>query len=213
MLKFISVNLFIFIRERLLANSRIYSFLMNFLGKGSATDHLVNVIDANPGCKILDIGCGPASILNHLNDVQYYGIDISDKYIKTAQQTFGSKGTFYCASVDDFPTFSDAKFDRILLIGVLHHLADVQISNMIPSITKLLAPGGKIISLDGVFIKRQNPITRLLLMMDRGKNVRYEDGYLNLLQPFVEISNTLIRKDLLRIPSSHLFIEACHASH
>lgn len=173
---------------------------------------LVKIIDANPGYKILDIGCGPASILNHLNDVQYSGIDISEKYIQTAQQTFGSKGTFYCASVDSFPTLSDTKFDRILLIGVLHHLTDAQISNMIPSITKLLAPGGKIISLDGVFIKKQNPITRLLLMMDRGKNVRYEDGYLKLLQPFVEISNTSIRRDLLRFPSSHLFIEARHAS-
>ena len=213
MLKFTQMNLFIFIRERLLANSRIYSFLMNFLDKGSAKEHLVKMIDADPGCKILDIGCGPASILNHLNDVQYSGIDISDKYIKTARQTFGSKGTFYCVSVDDFPTFSDTKFDRILLIGVLHHLTDAQISNMFPSIIKLLAPGGKIISLDGVFIKRQNPVARLLLMMDRGKNVRYEEGYLKLLQPFVEISNTLIRRNLLRLPYSHLFIEACRASH
>ena len=213
MLKFTQMNLFIFIRERLLADSRIYSILMNFLDKGSATDQLLKIIDANPGCKILDIGCGPASILNHLNDVQYSGIDISDKYIKTAQQTFGSKGTFYCASVDDFPTFSDTKFDRILLIGVLHHLTDAQISNMFPSIIKLLAPGGKIISFDGVFTTRQNPVARLLLIMDRGKNVRYEEGYLKLLQPFVAISKTLIRKDLLRFPYSHLFIEACHASH
>jgi len=203
---------FILIRERLLSNSRIYSFLMNFLGKSSTTDLLVKIIDANPGCKILDIGCGPAAILNHLHDVQYSGIDISEKYIKSAQQTFGRKGTFYCASVDNFPTLSDTKFDRILLIGVLHHLTDAQISNMVPSITKLLAPGGKMISFDGVFTKRQNLIARLLLMMDRGKNVRYEDGYLKLLQPFVEISSTLIRNDLLRFPYSHLFIEARHAS-
>ena len=203
------MNLFGFVREKLLANSRIYSFLMDFLDKGSAKDHLVKLISADPGCKILDIGCGPASILNHLNDVQYVGIDLSETYIKTAQKTFGSKGTFYCASVDNFPTLSDIKFDRILLLGVLHHLTDAQISNMFASIIKLLAPGGKIISHDPVFIKRQNPIARLLLLMDRGENVRYEDGYLKLLQPFVGISNTSIRLDLLRFPYSILFIEAC----
>ena len=203
------MNLFVFVRERLLANSRIYSFLMDFLDKGSAKDHLVKLISADPGCKILDIGCGPASILNHLNDVQYVGIDLSETYIETARKTFGSKGTFYCASVDNFPTLSDIKFDRILLLGVLHHLTDAQISNMFASIIKLLAPGGKIISHDPVFIKRQNPIARLLLLMDRGENVRYEDGYLKLLQPFVGISNTSIRLDLLRFPYSILFIEAC----
>ncbi|CAB4830035.1 unannotated protein [freshwater metagenome] len=206
------MKLFVFVRERLLANSRIYSFLMDFLDKGSAKDHLVKIIDADPGCKILDIGCGPASILKHLNDVQYFGIDLSETYIETAQKTFGNKGMFYCASVDNFPTLSSTKFDRILLLGVLHHLTDAQISNMLPSIIKLLAPGGKIISHDPVFIKRQNPIARLLLMMDRGKNVRYEDGYRNLLQPFVEISNAFVRLDLLRFPYSILFIEARHAS-
>ena len=141
------MNLFVFVRERLLANSRIYSFLMNFLDKGGAKENLIDLINADPGCKILDIGCGPASILKHLNDVHYFGIDLSETYIETAQKTFGNKGTFYCASVDNFPTLSSTKFDRILLLGVLHHLTDAQISNMLPSIIKLLAPGGKIISL------------------------------------------------------------------
>jgi ubiquinone/menaquinone biosynthesis C-methylase UbiE len=38
------------------------------------------------GYNVLDVGCGPSSILNDLPKINYYGYDINSSYIKYAKK-------------------------------------------------------------------------------------------------------------------------------
>ena len=61
--------------------------------------YLNEYVKPGRGRKVLDIGCGPADILNYMPDVQYTGFDISREYIAAAQKRFGNKGRFFCDDV------------------------------------------------------------------------------------------------------------------
>ena len=75
-------------------------------------------------------------------------------------------------------------FDCVLLFGILHHLNDNEINNLIPLIKKVLKKGGKIITEDPILIKNQNLVARFIINKDRGDNVRNKKGYLNILNKY-----------------------------
>src|SRR5947209_933424 len=68
-------------------------------GTKSTTIYLKEYVKAQPGEKILDLGCGPAGVLNYLDGVNYTGLDISPEYIESAQKQFGNRGRFWCGDV------------------------------------------------------------------------------------------------------------------
>jgi SAM-dependent methyltransferase len=190
---------------KLLGKSKIYNLAMNSIGGRRSRQFIAQVIDASPGHRILDIGCGTAEILDYLPPVQYLGVDSSPEYISQACNKFGERGTFQCTSVDQLPLESADRFDRILLLGVLHHLPDEQIQLLMTKVNDLLSENGKLITHDPVFVKGQSVIVRFFLNSDRGAFVRYRDQYLSLISKDLLLAEHQIKTDLLRIPYSILF--------
>src|SRR5215210_6260628 len=86
----------------------------------------VDVLAAKAGERILDVGCGPAYLLDYLPEVTYVGFDIEPRYLDYARRRFGSRGEFVHARYDDGYRAKLAPFDGILLMGVLHHLDDAE---------------------------------------------------------------------------------------
>ena len=81
--------------------------------------------------------------------------------------------------------------------GVLHHLSDEQLKNMLPIIKNLLNHNGKLITLDPTLLTHQNPIARFLVKSDRGINVRRDSEYKSLLNSsFSRIQSKLIHQSL-----------------
>ena len=191
--------------ETLLSNAKTYKAVMRWLLRDGGNVYLANLVEASPGQRVLDIGCGPSVILDYLTNVQYTGIDMSEKYINNAKEKYGDRATFYCTSVDELPHLDDRKFDRVLLLGVQHHLSNDQLNLLMKSIPSLLAPGGRVITHDPVLTKRQNLITRILIGLDRGRYVRNQDGYQRFIPPSLAIRGSHIKTDMLRLPYSILF--------
>jgi 2-polyprenyl-3-methyl-5-hydroxy-6-metoxy-1,4-benzoquinol methylase len=159
----------------------IYSLVQIIMSGVSVRSTLVKKI-INKNAKILDIGCGTGKILESLPAVDYYGYDISKKYINYAKKKYKSKRNkfyhkkFNINEVDNIP-----KIDFILLFGVIHHLEDEELHELFPVLKKVLKKNGKIITCDPIYIKKQNIISHFLIKNDVGKNVRNKENYLKLL--------------------------------
>ena len=79
---------------------------------------------AKSGLKILDLGCGNGRLLNALKDkeVQYVGVDNSEKLLSEAQKNYPEyKDKFWKADALNLP-FAENEFDMIYSIAVLQHI-------------------------------------------------------------------------------------------
>lgn len=165
-------------------------------------------IRPEPGLNILDVGCGPGDIAPFMRGARYTGVDLSSDYIKRAKARFGHLGTFYVSDVADLSKIVDEKFDVIVATGLLHHLDDSEVAKLLGDMTRLLRTGGRVVTIDNVFIDRQNPLARFVISMDRGQNVRRREAYEALFHGVFGQVQGAIYHDLLRIPYTHVIVEA-----
>jgi ubiquinone/menaquinone biosynthesis C-methylase UbiE len=195
--------------RKILENPLIYTAFQNLLGARKLRRILVEMMDLKDGMNILDVGCGPGDVVQFLNcNINYYGFDFQKNYIESAIQKYGTKGNynFIHSDIKEFD-FQNIQFDRIIISGVLHHLDDEEIELLFSKIGPLLTKKGKLLCLETCFIKNQEFIARKLAEFDRGKNVRFVEGYLNLMKKFFKKINFDIRKDLLRVPYTLVFLK------
>jgi SAM-dependent methyltransferase len=169
--------------------------------------YLADYVKPSSGDKILDLGCGPADVLNHLPAANYTGLDISPEYVRAARKRFGSRGRFLCEDVG-LATIEEERgsFDLVLAIGVLHHLDDVRAARLFELARQALRPSGRLVTYDGCYVPEQSRVARWLLARDRGKFVRIREDYVRLASTRFSKVEPHLRHDLLRIPYSHLIM-------
>lgn len=187
---------------------RIYSWFADFLGGDARSTYAREYIRATEHSRILDIGCGPGDILAQLPaGADYTGFDPSADYIASAQARFGNRGKFFCANAGPELAGRLQAFDIVLANGVLHHLDDAQAVGLFELARATLKSGGRLVTLDGCYVKGQSWIERFLLSKDRGTFVRTEQEYRSLAGGVFPAVVSHIRRDLMRIPYTHVIME------
>lgn len=163
-----------------------------------------------PACRILDVGCGPADLLDHLpEDVRYTGYDLNPEYVEFARSRHGERGRFRCGRAGELPDAElGGPFDRILLVALLHHLEDEPAAALVAQCRRLLAPGGVVVTFDNTRTEGQSRLARALIDRDRGARVRSPDAYVALLRAAFAAVEGEVREDLLRIPYTHFVARA-----
>jgi len=169
---------------------------------------------AQPGQKVIDLGCGPATAVHFLPPgVKYVGFDVSDKYIASAKAKYASDPdkTFLVGVAEDFinhlpPQMQNA--DLVIINGLLHHLNDDEALTALKLARKSLAAGGRLVCLEASFLISQSFLAKWILKQDRGQNVRSEPEWKELVSKTFERFDTYILTGLLRIPYTLIVIEA-----
>lgn len=158
------------------------------------------------GERILDIGCGPGSMLPYLPQAQYLGVDCNESYIRVARNRYGHRGTFVCDRVSQQSVRDLGEFDIVLALGLVHHLDDSEARDLFRMAHSALCKGGRLITMDGCYTPEQSSAARYLLSRDRGRYIRTQAEYLSLAgERFNEVQPHL-RHDALRIPYTTLFM-------
>ena len=196
-------------KEVIMGMPLIYKLFQQGIGKSTTFAYLVDeFIQPESKLWILDVGCGNAQIRKFLGDVHYVGVDHNPKYISKAREANGLSDEFYVADVSEVAQLVTNKFDRVLLIGVLHHLSDSQCQDLLRNCTQLLATGGHLFALDPALIEDQHPIARFLAKSDRGRFARSPGDYRKLIQEEFASVVVTVRHDLLRLPYTHAIVIA-----
>ena len=195
----------------LLERPWLYRWLQNLLGARRARRTLVaEYVRPSAGCRLLDVGCGPADLLEELPpDVRYTGYDINPAYVDAARARYGERGRFLVGGAGEIADERlEGPFDRILLVALLHHLDDAPAARVLGQCRRLLAPDGCLVTFDNARVERQSRVARLLIDRDRGARVRRPDQYLELLRAQFETVEGEVRHDLLRVPYTHFVARA-----
>ena len=187
----------------------IYNLFSKIIARNARAIYVNKYIRPKENDKILDIGCGTGDILLHLPSVSYVGLDMSDAYIKHAKKRFSKRGIFLTAPIDRvlIKEHSLSDFDIDLATGVLHHLNDADAAVLFEVARAALKLGGRLVTLDGGFVKGQSQMTRFILSKDRGRHVLTEYSYLSIAMKSFKNIQISIHHDLIRIPYTHIIME------
>ena len=185
-----------------------YSLLQRLVGAERSRRILcASYIQAVPGERVLDIGCGTADILDHLPAVDYSGFDLNPRYVASAQRRFGSRGVFKCEDVGDAALTEQGGFDVVLAIAILHHLDDQEVLGLFELAKKALRPGGRLVTFDSCYVEGQSRFAKFLIDRDRGRNTRSEAGYRGLAEQVFSSVESHVRHDLLNVPYTHIILK------
>jgi len=188
----------------ILSRPAVYDLLQWMLGGDKARRRCCeDYIKLNSGNNIVDVGCGTATLLDHLPaDVNYYGYDMSEQYIAAAQKKYSSRklAQFRCSNIDTITEKDLPPCHYAIAMGVLHHLDDNVAKHLMDTVFDRLSHGGILITLDPVYVPGQSRIAYEIIRRDRGQNVRTPDGYLRLLSNKYENCKIEIRTDYFHIP-------------
>lgn len=100
--------------------------------------------------EILDFGCGPGYLIDYLlkePSNKVYGLDFSEESISKVNEKFKYEKRFGGAvSTKELPSpFPDNSKDVIFSVEVVEHLNDVELTNVLKDIYRVLKPGGYVI--------------------------------------------------------------------
>ena len=199
--------------RRLLDLPIVFRWLYAVVGSREWRIFAEEYVRARAGDRILDVGCGPADLVAALPArVEYTGIDVNERYVRSAERRFAAHARFLCRPVDPgmVDELGPASFDLVVAHGLLHHLDDAQAAEFFAIARAAVRPGGRVVTADGCYVAGQSPVARYLLSRDRGRHVRTRDAYVALAtRSFSDVSSD-IRHDTYRVPYTMVFLE-CRA--
>lgn len=190
-----------------LAISTIYNFFCFIVSKfgWSRLYIFAKYLPYIPGDKILDLGCGPGTNSSFFQTKDYFGIDISSRYIKQAEVK-SPNHKFICGNFLLLGKEWDDSFDIILMSGLLHHLSDQLACEFIEKSYSVLKKGGRLIAIENCLHYKQSWIKRKIIMQDRGEFVRDKNDIDNLFKRSKFKAQLSIEEDLLLIPYTHCIV-------
>ena len=172
-------------------NPLIYKIIQGVMSGTSLRNSIIKKNIKKSNLKILDIGCGPAQILEHIPQCDYYGYDIDNRSIQYAKKKYHQKNYhFYCKKFNKSELKKLPKFDFIIFFGILHHLSNKEVYEILKLCKKIMKKNSKLLTEDPILLENQNIIAKFLIKKDRGLNVRKKKEYINLLKKhFKKIKN------------------------
>lgn len=98
------------------------------------------------GKRILDFGCGRGDMLQHLfaRGIPAWGLEFSEESARTTAARFDGEPLFQGVAAGP-GQLEDGSFDVVLLVEVIEHLLDDQISQTLEEVRRLLARGGRVV--------------------------------------------------------------------
>jgi ubiquinone/menaquinone biosynthesis C-methylase UbiE len=92
--------------------------------------HVDELLKSIPGGRLLDVGCGPGILLDHLagRGFELFGVDLSQAMIaEAACMTVRDQPRLAVAGIEALP-YADATFNVVLVLGVLEYVHKLEVA-------------------------------------------------------------------------------------
>jgi SAM-dependent methyltransferase len=188
----------------------VYRFAQRAIGADHFRAVVVNdIIQPTSDDRVLDAGCGTGDIVEHFPEVDdYVGFDPSAEYVRAANDRFGERARFVESTVASFAADEAPSRTVVIAIGVLHHLDDDTVRELLDLAHRVLVPGGRLVTIDPTLTDHQHPIARVLVKSDRGRHVRTPRDTADLVTARFADAQISTLDDLLRPPYTHVIVRA-----
>jgi len=147
-------------------------------------------LDLGPGRRTLDLGCGPGAFSDLFEAGDYVGVDLNARYIDHARRTRKGSCIVSDAKKVDLPA---ARFDQVLIFGLLHHLPDEEARAVLSECRRLLVTGGRLLVIEDIpTVSRLNLIGHLIHRVENGEHIRPVEDYRRLYAGTGQVERELV---------------------
>ncbi len=103
-------------------------------------DQLIRLLRLEPGCRVLEVGCGGGAFLGRLEKegCEAVGVDLSEEAVEAAKKMVGGSAVLRADALA-LP-FDDASFDRLVSHHLVEHLENLP--GALDDWRRVLEPGG-----------------------------------------------------------------------
>ncbi len=129
----------------------IYDFVLRLaLSERTLKEKLVAQARVEPGHRVLDLGCGTATLTVMLKkaypDASVLGLDVDTSILRIAGRKIAAAElqVDLAAGMADAPPFAPRSFDRIVSSLLFHHLTEEAKRRTLARMRELLRPGGEL---------------------------------------------------------------------
>jgi 2-polyprenyl-3-methyl-5-hydroxy-6-metoxy-1,4-benzoquinol methylase len=180
--------------QRLLGHPFVYNHIRPFVVGGIDWSLLYRNLEAGPEDVILDVGCGTGIAHNYLRGFSaYHGYDTDPVAIKFAREKTGAANVNYECRLVSAADIASIRPTRVIVCGLLHHLSDDECLGLLRMCAS--APSVKrVVTSDIVYLPGQT-VSNLLAYFDRGKFVRRQEEYLELIR---KAGLAIVRAEIVR---------------
>ena len=110
-----------------------------------------NVLDLQPGMRLLDVGCGWGGMVMHAAKhygVKALGVTLSRQQAEWAQKAIAERGLSELAEVRfmDYRDIAEGGFDAVSSIGLTEHIGKGNLPGYFRSLYDRLRPGGRLLN-------------------------------------------------------------------
>lgn len=135
---------------------------------------------------VLDVGCGTGDYLVTIPaTAQYVGIDISRQYLSFAKKHFQADNRqFLLQDACRANFYQDKKFDAVILISIMHHLSNHELSQILSRIKKV---NPKVVILTDIIPNPPSMMGKILAKLDRGRYVRPQTEKIRLVEKYFKV--------------------------
>jgi SAM-dependent methyltransferase len=185
----------------------IYNLYQKIIFRKDSKNKIFNeYIKVNKKDLVLDIGCGPGNYRQLIKSENYFGIDINCKSIDQAKEIYPNDN-FDCLPVQEISSKLNKNFDKIILLGLLHHISDQDAINLFNDLKNVVMPQSQVFCLDTSFKKNQKFFSKMMAKLDKGNHVRFPEELEKLVDKEFYTIDVKMFDNLLRVPCFHSFIK------
>jgi SAM-dependent methyltransferase len=165
-----------------------------------------------PNQTIVDLGCGTGDLVRFIDPTcSYIGVDHNPAYLSPGSldsELTAGRRVFLNADLGQLDQLDLPPADAAFALGVLHHLPDQLVVQVLRSALTILKPGGRLVTVDPVFVPEQASSARVMMALDRGRFVRHVEHYQELLARACPGAEMHLRDDINPFPYNHIVFVA-----
>ncbi len=180
------------IGERLgavLSNPRVWHFLRKLPEFDyRRTKERIRRILGDGGGAVLDLGCGTGEYTSLFSANRYVGLDLSLPFVRYASTRL--RGFAFLVGDAERLPFSDDRFHRVLVNGVIHHMGDGSADRLLGEVSRVVRPSGAVLIIEDVPSSAANLPGRLMHAVDQGDHIRTAQAYAALIERHLSITRT-----------------------
>ncbi len=150
--------------------------------EGQRVRGVLRCLNVNPSDRVLEVGCGGASVLARVSCKERHALDLSQSMSRRSRARLGDKDVVLRGDAETLP-YRDEVFERVLCTSVLTHVYRPE--RVLTEAYRVLKPGGRLV----VSVSHEAAIERGLrwsralrldgLILGGDTNTAHEDVYSN----------------------------------